>query len=194
MSKHRTTCEVDTSRTTTTTPLPFVKLAGRWCLASQTGRDLTGASPTIMKCPAYPLGPRPRYAFAERALSNQLSPACRGRTAEPTSVQNRVSGTNRCLFPDIRHLGLDPATAPGHVTSSYVRSSPTSKSNVLLSDGPLAHYVRSRQVTLDPVPPAASNVLLSDGPRQVSSSYVRSSPASNVPPLRWATSGLVKLR
>jgi len=119
----------------------------------------------------------------------------RGPTAEPTSVQNRVSaGTNRCLFPDIRHLGLDPATAPGHVTSSYVRSSPTSKSNVLLSDGPLAHYARSRQVTLDPVPPAASNVLLSDGPRQVSSSYVRSSPASNVPPLRWATSGLVKLR
>ena len=34
---------------------------------------------------------------AERALSNQLSPACRGRTAEPTSVparRLRKSGTN----------------------------------------------------------------------------------------------------
>ena len=47
---------------------------------------------------------------AERALSNQLSPACRGRTAEPTSVPAHASGKELYEFPDIHHLGLDPAT------------------------------------------------------------------------------------
>ena len=68
--------------------------------------------------------PNSWFDSAQQAPSNQLSLACRGRTAERRSVPECVSRTNRSVFRDYSHLRVDPArTAPppfAHVTTGSI--------------------------------------------------------------------------